>query len=98
MSENHSVRGTASSQMWRSLDRYLGRGSYYWLKDRIHPQREYTQRTYARLIDEVLTPQTRWLDAGGGYKILEVTSPEGGLGGGGRGRAAGGVGPVLHGI
>ena len=79
MSENHSVRGTASSQLWRSLDRYLGRGSYYWLKDRIHPQREYTQLTYARLIDQVLTPQTRWLDAGGGHKILEVTSPEGEL-------------------
>jgi len=53
----------------KSLDRYLGRGSYYWLKDRIHPEREYTQLTYARLIDEVLTPQTRWLDAGGGHKI-----------------------------
>jgi SAM-dependent methyltransferase len=76
MKNNHSVRGTASSQMWRSLDRYLGRGSYYWLKDRIHPQREYTQLTYARLIGEVLTPQTRWLDAGGGHQILEVTTPE----------------------
>lgn len=64
------------SRVWQSLDRYLGRGSYYWLKDRIHPQREYTQLTYARLIDEVLTPQTRWLDAGGGHQILEVTSPE----------------------
>jgi len=76
MSENHSVGGTASSRILQTLDRYLGRGSYYWLKDRIHPQREYTQLTYARLIDEVLTPQTRWLDAGGGHKILEVTSPE----------------------
>ncbi len=79
MSENQSVRGTASAQMWKSLDRYLGRGSYYWLKDRIHPQREYTQLTYARLIDQVLTPQTRWLDAGGGHQILEVTSPDGEL-------------------
>ena len=61
--------------MLKSLDRYLGRGSYYWLKDRIHPQREYTQLTYARLIDEVLTPQTRWLDAGGGHQILEVATP-----------------------
>lgn len=76
MSENHSVRTTASSRIWQSLDRYLGRGSYYWLKDRIHPQREYTQLTYARLIGEVLTPQTRWLDAGGGHQILEVTTPE----------------------
>ena len=78
-SENHSIGGTASSRILQTLDRYLGRGSYYWLKDRIHPQREYTQLTYARLIDEVLTPQTRWLDAGGGHKILEVTSPEGEL-------------------
>jgi SAM-dependent methyltransferase len=68
-----------SARMWKSLDRYLGRGSYYWLKDRIHPQREYTQITYARLIDEVLTPQTRWLDAGGGHRVLEVTSPDGEL-------------------
>ena len=75
-SENHSVRGTTSSQIWRSLDRYLGRGSYYWLKDRIHPQREYTQLTYARLIAEGLTPQTLWLDAGAGHQILEVTTLE----------------------
>ncbi len=76
MSESHSVRRTAWSRIWPSLDRYLGRGSYYWLKDRIHPQREYTQLTYARLIGEVLTPQTRWLDAGGGHQILEVATPE----------------------
>ena len=62
--------------MLKSLDRYLGRGSYYWLKDRIHPEREYTQLTYARLIDEALTPQTRWLDAGGGHKILETSTSE----------------------
>ena len=76
MSENHSIRRTVSSRIWQSLDRNLGRGSYYWLKDRIHPQREYTQLTYARLIGEVLTPQTRWLDAGGGHQILEVATPE----------------------
>jgi len=63
-------------EMWKTLDRYLGRGSYYWLKDRIDPQREYTQLTYARLIDSVLTPQTRWLDAGGGHQILEVAAPD----------------------
>jgi SAM-dependent methyltransferase len=62
--------------MLKSLDRYLGRGSYYWLKDRIHPDREYTQLTYARLIASVLTPDTRWLDAGGGHRIIEVTTPE----------------------
>ncbi len=76
MSENYSVGGGGTSQVWRSLDRYLGRGSYYWLKDRIHPNREYTQLTYARLIGDVLTPQTRWLDAGGGHKIIEVTEPD----------------------
>ncbi|MGC2760887.1 MAG: hypothetical protein WA206_06225, partial [Candidatus Binatus sp.] len=62
--------------MWKSLDRYFDRGSYYWLKDRIHPDREYTQLTYARLIGEVLRPQTRWLDAGGGHQILEVATPD----------------------
>jgi SAM-dependent methyltransferase len=62
--------------MWKSLDRYLGRGSYYWLKDRIDPDREYTQLTYARLIGSVLTPHTKWLDAGGGHQILELTAPE----------------------
>jgi SAM-dependent methyltransferase len=62
--------------MWQSIDRYLGRGSYYWLKDRIDPKREYTQLTYARLVSEVLTPTTRWLDAGGGHRIFEVATPE----------------------
>jgi len=76
MRENHSIRETASHRIWQTLDRCLGRGSYYWLRDRIHPQREYPQLTYARLIGEVLTPETRWLDAGGGHKILEVTTPE----------------------
>ena len=69
-------RGYLLDDMLKSLDRYLGRGSYYWLKDRIHPDREYTQLTYARLISEVLTPQTRWLDAGGGHKIIEVPTPD----------------------
>jgi SAM-dependent methyltransferase len=76
MTGNQSASGNVSSQMWRSLDRYLGRGSYYWLKDWIHPKREYTQLTYARLIGDVLTPQSRWLDAGGGHKIIEVTAPD----------------------
>ena len=62
--------------MLKSLDRYLGRGSYYWLKDHIHPDREYTQLTYARMVAGVLTPQTRWLDAGGGHQIFEVAIPE----------------------
>jgi SAM-dependent methyltransferase len=62
--------------MLKSIDRYLGRGSYYWLKDRIDPGREYTQLTYARMIGEVLTPRTRWLDAGGGHQIFEVATPE----------------------
>lgn len=76
ISENQTVRETVASQIWRPLDRYLGRGSYYWLRDRIHPKREYTQLTYARLIGDVLTAQTRWLDAGGGHKIIEVTAPD----------------------
>ena len=62
--------------MWKSVDRYLGRGSYYWLKDLIDPDREYTQLTYARIVGDALTPQTRWLDAGGGHQIFEVATPE----------------------
>jgi SAM-dependent methyltransferase len=62
--------------MLKSIDRYLGRGSYYWLKDRIDPTREYTQLTYASMVGEVLTPQTRWLDAGGGHQIFEVATPD----------------------
>jgi SAM-dependent methyltransferase len=62
--------------MWKSIDRYLGRGSYYWLRDRIDPSREYTQLAYARLVSEVLTPHTRWLDAGGGHRVFEFAAPE----------------------
>jgi SAM-dependent methyltransferase len=62
--------------MWKWMDRYLGRGSYYWLKDHIDPRREYTQLTYARLVGETLTPQTRWLDAGGGHRVFEVAAPD----------------------
>lgn len=62
--------------MWQTIDRYLGRGSYYWLKDRIDPKREYTQLTYARLVSEVLTPTTRWLDAGAGHRVFELATPD----------------------
>jgi SAM-dependent methyltransferase len=62
--------------MLKMLDRYLGRGSYYWLKDHIHPDREYTQLTYARMVGDVLTPNTRWLDAGGGHQIFELAAHE----------------------
>jgi SAM-dependent methyltransferase len=76
MNENYSVRISVMPKVWRSLDRYLGRGSYYWLRAWIDPQREYTQLTYARWIGDVLTPQTRWLDAGGGHRAIEVTQPD----------------------
>ncbi len=68
-------RGTLSS-LWHRLDRRFGRGSYYWLREHIHPQREYTQLTYARLVDDLLTPSTRWLDAGGGHMVLETTDAD----------------------
>ncbi len=75
-SHSRAGAGMLLGGMLKSIDRYLGRGSYYWLKDRIDPGREYTQLTYARLIGQVLTPNTRWLDAGGGHQIFEVASPE----------------------
>ena len=75
----HRASASARLSSWRHVEiagSISGRGSYYWLKDRIDPEREYTQLTYARIVGEVLTPQTRWLDAGGGHQIFEVATPE----------------------
>jgi ubiquinone/menaquinone biosynthesis C-methylase UbiE len=56
--------------------RFVGRGSYPWLRAWIDPSREYTQVTYARTLRQSLTPATRWLDAGCGHLISTVWSAE----------------------
>jgi len=66
---------TALATLGRVLDRAIGRASYDWLRPLLDPSREYTQRTYARLLREHLTPSTRWLDAGCGH-MVSATWPE----------------------
>lgn len=62
----------ASQSVWQLLDRYLGRGSYHWLRQRLDPQIQYSQLVYAGLLKQLVAPGTRWLDAGCGHQILEV--------------------------
>jgi SAM-dependent methyltransferase len=76
MAEDSVTSRATLSSFWHWLDRRFGRGSYYWLRDHIDPQREYTQITYGRLVDDLLTPNTRWLDAGGGHMVLETTGAD----------------------
>jgi ubiquinone/menaquinone biosynthesis C-methylase UbiE len=61
-----------SRSLWQWLDRYLGRGTYHWLRKRLDPQIQYSQFVYAGLLKTLVTSRTRWLDAGGGHQILEV--------------------------
>jgi SAM-dependent methyltransferase len=53
------------------LDRFVGRGSYRPLKRWLDPKTEYTQITYGRVLDKILGPSTRWLEAGCGHEILK---------------------------
>jgi SAM-dependent methyltransferase len=53
------------------LDRYVGRGSYRWIKPLLAPYQEYSYFVMARWIDRLVGPRTRWLDAGCGHQILE---------------------------
>jgi ubiquinone/menaquinone biosynthesis C-methylase UbiE len=63
---------TRSRSVWQWFDRYLGRGTYPWLRERLDPQIQYSQFVYADLLKESVTTATRWLDAGCGHQILEV--------------------------
>ena len=58
------------------LDKWLGRGSYPWLRGKIDRKRTYYQWEYADLLERVVTPQTRWLDGGCGHQVLEVRLEE----------------------
>lgn len=62
---------------WYSkLDKWLGRGSYYWLRSKLDPERTYFQWEYADILERIVTPHTSWLDGGCGHQILEVRLKE----------------------
>lgn len=60
------TRAKPFAAILRTLDRYLGRGSYSALRRRFDPQWEYCQVAYARLVTAELSSASRWLDAGCG--------------------------------
>ncbi len=62
--------------VFAKLDQWLGRGSYYPLQRRLDPARTYNQFVYADFLEQLVTPQTRWLDGGCGHQILEVRLAE----------------------
>lgn len=68
--EARSAVVKTSPGVWQWVDRYLGRGSYPWLRRHLDPQREYTQRIYARRVIELLQPGVCWLDAGCGHRVF----------------------------
>ncbi len=68
----HAGQMPARRSLWRWFDRYLGRGTYHWLRERLDPQIQYSQLVYAALLKELVTTGTRWLDAGCGHQTLEV--------------------------
>lgn len=61
----------AVRRILNGLDRLLGRGSYRTLKRWLDPHSEYSQITYGRVLNDVLGPSVRWLDAGCGHEILK---------------------------
>jgi ubiquinone/menaquinone biosynthesis C-methylase UbiE len=62
--------------LFRLFDRYLGRESYHPIRRRLDPQREYSQLTYGRAISSLLSAEMKWLDAGCGHSVLELTSSD----------------------
>ena len=57
---------------WQWFDRYLGKGTYHWLRERLDPQIQYSQFVYAEILKELVAADTRWLDGGCGHRILEA--------------------------
>src|ERR1700686_1363590 len=55
---------------WGWVDRYLGRGSYHWIRPLLAPYQEDTHLAYAGKLSRLVRPDIRWLDAGCGHKIL----------------------------
>jgi SAM-dependent methyltransferase len=64
------VRETVS-RILALIDRVIGRGSYRPLQRRLDPKSEYTQVTYGRVLEKMLGPSARWLDAACGHEILK---------------------------
>jgi SAM-dependent methyltransferase len=56
--------------IWQWSDRYLGRGSYLWIRPLLAPYQEDTHLAYAETLSRLVRPDIRWLDAGCGHKIL----------------------------
>ncbi len=67
-----TTKSSIRRSLWQWLDRFLGRGSYHWLRPRLDPEIQYSQFVYAGLLEGLVTGQTRWLDAGCGHQVLEV--------------------------
>jgi ubiquinone/menaquinone biosynthesis C-methylase UbiE len=72
---HHRLQVTAHLRpIWVSLDRYVGRGSYSWLRPWLGPERVCAQRAYAEKVASLLRASTRWLDAGCGHRIFDFAS------------------------
>lgn|GEM_PF-772893 len=55
---------------WGQVDRFLGRGSYDWIRPLLAPHQKDTHLAYAETLSNLVQPDIRWLDAGCGHKIL----------------------------
>ena len=72
---HHRLRVTVHLRpIWLSIDRYVGRGSYSWLRPWLGPERVCAQRAYAEKVASLLRASTRWLDAGCGHRIFNFAS------------------------
>lgn len=58
-------------RLFKFIDSYLGRGSYRWVQSLMACQHEYSCYVYAKMLSELVMPNTRWLEAGCGHQILE---------------------------
>jgi 2-polyprenyl-3-methyl-5-hydroxy-6-metoxy-1,4-benzoquinol methylase len=52
--------------------RFLGRGAYHGIREKLDPRWEYSQLVFTRLVRSFLRPGIRWLDAGCGHKLFET--------------------------
>lgn len=66
------MQGKAVVQSFgRLVDRWLGRGSYRWIRPLFARHKKYSYREYADILGALLTGETRWLDAGCGHQVLD---------------------------
>jgi SAM-dependent methyltransferase len=64
-------QGNMFRSFWAWVDRYLGRGSYRWIRPLLAPYQKDTHFAYSQTLSRLVRPGIRWLDAGCGHKILE---------------------------